>query len=187
MNVLAWITPSQESKISPRTAKLPKFKFNLQTLLRHREDIEQREKDALLRLNYKYQVETNNRNGLAERFQETMKEIGLKCANNAIDREINWFYLYINRLNHEIKECEQRLAKLQSEIHAQKEIVIEASKKRKTLASLRTKKEKAFTFAMEKREQKEIDELVVMRYTTTESGRQPSAEALKAGTSEKHE
>jgi flagellar export protein FliJ len=166
---------------------LPKFKFNLQTLLRHREDIEQREKDALLRLNYKFQVETNNRNGLAARFQETMKEIGLKCANNAIDQEINWFYLYINRLNHEIKECEQRLAKLQSEIQTQKEAVIEASKKRKTLASLRAKKEKAFTFALEKKEQKEIDDLVVTRYTMPESGRQPSAGSFKTGIAEKHE
>jgi len=41
--------------------------------LRHREDIEQREKEELLRLTYKYQIEVSNRNGLIAKYQETTK------------------------------------------------------------------------------------------------------------------
>jgi flagellar protein FliJ len=166
---------------------LPKFRFSLETLLRHREDIEQREKEELLRLTYKYQIEVSNRNGLNARYQETTKEITEKSSVNANDPELNWFYLYLNRLTHEIKECEVRLAKLQSEVQTQKEAVIEASKKRKTLASLKTKREKEFIFEMEKQEQKEIDDLVVTRYVIPESVSQTSADNLKARTAEKTE
>jgi flagellar export protein FliJ len=187
MSGSAWIMPSPEWKKLPRIAKVPKFKFSLETLLRHREDIEQRERDELLRLTYKYQVELVNRNGLTAKYQETMEEIALKCARNAIDEELSWFYLYLNRLTHEIKECEARLTKLKSEVQAQKEAVVEASKKRKTLASLKAKKEKEFTFAMEKQEQKEIDDLVVTRYVMPESLHQASTEVLNPGTAAKHE
>jgi flagellar protein FliJ len=166
---------------------VPKFRFSLETLLRHREDIEQREKEELLRLTYKYQNEISNRNGLHARYQETTKEIAQKSAANANDPELNWFYLYLNRLTKEIKECEVRLAKLQAEVQAQKEVVIEASKKRKMLASLKGKREKEFIFEMEKQEQKEIDDLVVTRYVIPESVSQTSADNLKARTAEKTE
>ncbi len=115
---------------------MPKFKFSLETLLRHREDTEQRERDELLRLNYKHQVELNHRHSLTLKFQETMHEISRRCEENTLDQELNWSYAYLNRLTHEIKECENRLKKLQSEVLAQQAVVIEAAKKRKALASI---------------------------------------------------
>jgi flagellar FliJ protein len=157
-----------------RIVNLPKFKFSLETLLRHREDLEQRERDELFRITYKQQVEVNHRNSLTAKFQETMNEITRKCEQNAIDHELNWFYLYLNRLTHEIKESEIRLAQLHSEVQAQKEKLIDAAKKRKVLASMKAKKEKEFITAMEKQEQKEIDDLVVTRYAIPESSRNGS-------------
>lgn len=166
---------------------MPKFTFTLETLLRHREDIEQRERDALLRMNYKYQVELDHRNDLTARFHETMKEIALKCEKNDIDQELNWYYLYLNRLTYEIGESEKRLLQLQAEIQAQKEIVIEAAKKRKTLASMKAKKEKEFIFEMEKQEQKTIDDLVVTRYAIPGSRPEVSTMMLQARETEKRE
>jgi len=43
--------------------------------------------------------------------------------------------------------------------------LVEASKKRKTLSSLRDKKEKEFKLALEKTFQKEIDDIVVLRHS----------------------
>ena len=154
---------------------MAKFIFNLETLLRHREDTEQRERDELMRINYKHQVEVNHRNSLSAKFQETMNDIAQRCQTNAIDEELNWSYSYLNRLTHEIRESEKRLTQLQSEVQAQKEVVIEAAKKRKTLASLRAKKEKEFLVALDKQEQKEIDDLVVTRYAIPGSTRERSA------------
>ncbi|MDM7994845.1 MAG: flagellar FliJ family protein [Acidobacteriota bacterium] len=154
---------------------MPKFKFSLETLLRHREDTEQRERDELLRLNYKHQVELNHRHSLTLKFQETMHEISRRCEENTLDQELNWSYAYLNRLTHEIKECENRLKKLKSEVLAQQAVVIEAAKKRKALASMKSKQEKEFVIALEKQEQKEIDDLVVTRYAVPGSPRDGSA------------
>lgn len=166
---------------------MPKFTFTLETLLRHREDIEQRERDELFRITYKYQVELDHRNGLTASFHETMQEIALKYENNTIDPELAWSYRYLNRLTYEIGESDKRLAQLQSEIQAQKVIVIEASKKRKTLSSMKAKKEKEFILAVEKQEQKEIDEIVVTRYAVPGSRQEGSALILQSGQTEKHE
>jgi flagellar export protein FliJ len=147
---------------------LPKFKFSLETLLRHRENLEQSARDELLRLTYNYQVELGRREGLRAKSQETMKELSLKRAENTASEELEWFYLYLNRLAQEIWESTKRLEQLDSEVQAQKIVVIEASKKRKTLDLMKAKRQRQFAFALEKQEQREIDELVVTRF-----GREP--------------
>ncbi len=148
---------------------MPRFLFSLETLLRHREQIEQKERDELFRLNYKCQTEIRHRNDLSLKFRETMNELALKQSEHSDHQELNWFYLYINRLTREIGESEKRLAQLEVEVQAQKDIVIEASKKKKVLASLRSKKEKEFVSATEKQAQKEVDDLVITRFTGRES------------------
>lgn len=143
---------------------MAKFVFGLQTLLQHRERIEQRERDELFRRIYNYQVELQNRDRLAGSLKETMEELSRKQAEAAASQELNWFYLYINRVRLEIQEAEKRLLQIDSGVQQQKIIVIEASKKKKILVSLRAKQEKEFVLSLEKQEQKEIDELVVTRY-----------------------
>jgi flagellar protein FliJ len=149
---------------------LAKFLFSLETLLQHRERIEQRERDELFRISYKYQVEQNLRSALLARLDETMKELARKRAENQVDQEMSWFYLYINRLGQEIKESEKRLQQLDAEVQAQKGVVVEATKERKTLTSLKTKQEQEFNRNQEKQEQKEVDELVVTRFPGKELG-----------------
>jgi flagellar protein FliJ len=148
---------------------LAKFRFGLETLLQYREDVEQKEREELLRRTYKHQLEAQKRIELAAKFQETMKELSRKQAENAPHKELDLFYIYLNRLTHEIKESEKRLVQLQAEVQSQKAVVIEASKKKKTLATMRTKKEREFIIAVDKKEQSEVDELVVLRYANKES------------------
>ncbi len=158
---------------------MPKFKFGLETLLRHREDLEQKERDELLRLTYNYQVELARRDDLRSKFQVTIKELSLKRAENAGNQELDWFYLYLNRLTQEIQQSVKRLEQLESEIQAQKLVVIEASKKRKTLDLMKARKKKQFVFALEKQEQKEIDDLVTTRFTVREPAAIDSIEIHK--------
>jgi flagellar FliJ protein len=160
---------------------VPKFKFSLETLLRHRDDIEQRERDVLFRLNYKYQTEIRHRDGLSVKFRETMDELASKRMNLTDHLELNWFHLYMKRLTHEIAESEKRLAQIDAEVQTQKKVVIEASKKKKVLSSLKTKKEREFIAEMEKQEQKEIDEIVVTRFAGRESEYRRNSETPKPG------
>jgi flagellar export protein FliJ len=176
-----------ESKKSPRIADLAKFVFNLEILLQHRARLEQRERDELFRRNYRYQLELRNREGLNAKLNTAKDELNQKQAESPSSEEFNLFYLYINRLNKEIRESEKRLALLDSEVQKQKEIVIEASKKKKSLASLRAKKEKEFIYALEKQEQKEMDELVATRYAIKDPERSTQAATFKKERQEPHE
>jgi flagellar protein FliJ len=150
---------------------LAKFVFNLEMLLQHRERIEQKERDELFKLNYKYQVELQKCDSLKASLKETWAELGRIQEEAVTNREFNWFHLYIQRLGLEIKESEKRLEQTALEIHKQKQNVIEASKKKKTLASLRAKREKEFIYELLKQEQKEIDEIVATRFNSKDSGR----------------
>lgn len=158
---------------------MPQFKFSLETLLRHREDLEQKARDELLRVTYHYQMELRHRDELRAKFQDTMKELSQKRAENAVNHEVNWFYLYLNRLTQEIQQSLKKLAQLEAEVQAQKLVVIEASKKRKTLDLMKAKKAKQFVFALEKQEQKEIDDLVATRFTGRVPVESKSREARK--------
>jgi flagellar export protein FliJ len=173
--------PLPESRRLQGIRPLTKFVFTLETLLRHRKSLEEKERDALLRLTYQYQVEQDHREELSGKFKENMQQLSLMRSQNGDHKELNWFHLYLNRLTHEIGECEKRLSQLKREIQTQKEVVIEASKKRKTLTAMKAKKEKAYLRELEKQEQKEIDELVLTRYAAKDSGR---TEAMKIS---KHE
>jgi flagellar protein FliJ len=167
-------THSLRLRKSLRIVNLAKFVFSLETLLQHRERIEQRERDELFRLNYKYQIELRNREVLIDNLKNTMEDLSRKQSEKPVSQELNWFYLYINRLGLEIKESEERLSQLELTVQKQKEAVIEASKKKKVLASLKAKKEKEFAFALEKQEQKEIDELMATRHINKEPKRPTS-------------
>jgi flagellar export protein FliJ len=158
---------------------LPRFLFSLETLLRHREDLEQKERDELFRLNYKHQTELHHCDDLGVKFRDTMNDLALKQSGSSDPQELNWFYLYLNRLTHEIAESRKRLAKLEVEVQAQKEVVMEASKKKKVLASLRSKREREFTLAMEKQEQREIDDLVVTRFPGREPDNQRAGKQIR--------
>ena len=162
---------SAESKSSQGMYDLAKFRFSLETLLRHREDLEEKERNAMLRLSYKYQTALRRRDDLNLKRQQTMNQLVQMQRDNSVDqKEMAWFYLYLNRLTYEITACEKHLLKLESEIQTQKEILIEASKKRKTLSSMKTRQKKEFIRESERQEQKEVDELVVSRFAGKESG-----------------
>ena len=143
---------------------MKKFLFSLETLLRYREQIEQKKRDELSRIIYKHQMELQHHRLLNMRRQETLKELTVQQSENASIRELNWFYLYIDRLDYEIRESEERLLQLEKEMNAQRAIVIEASKKTKILSTMRAKREKEYIDLVDKQEQKDIDEIVVTHF-----------------------
>lgn len=143
---------------------MAKFQFSLQVLLKHREDIEQKEQDALLRLTYDRQLVIRHRDALQQKRRETMMNMSRAESGNPEAGDLEWFRLYMNRLAHEIDASEKKLTKLNSEIQEQKKVVIEAVKNRKVISALKEKREKEFNIAMEKKEQKEVEEWVATKY-----------------------
>jgi flagellar export protein FliJ len=78
--------------------------------------------------------------------------------------ELVYYRMYLDRLDLEIENSQRRLVRLKAEVEVQRKVLVEASKKRKTLTSLRDKKQKEFNQALEKTFQKEIDDIVVLRH-----------------------
>ena len=146
---------------------MPKFRFSLQTLLRRREDLEQAARDEMMLRVSRQQQEQQKLEDLKNRRAENSAEMAEKQNEDAAYGELIYYRMYLDRLDQEIDNCQRRLVRLRAEVELQRKVLVEASKKRKTLTSLRDKKEKEFNFAMDKIFQKEIDDIVVLRHKRT--------------------
>ena len=143
---------------------MAKFRFSLQTLLRYREDAEQAARDEMMMRVSRQQQEQQKLDDLRSRRIETAKEMAVKQMEDTAYGELIYYRMYLDRLDYEIENSNRRLVRLRAEVEIQRKLLVEASKKRKTLTSLRDKKEKEFKLAMEKTFQKEIDDIVVLRH-----------------------
>lgn len=143
---------------------MARFVFSLETVLRHREDLEQKERDELMRRNYRLNSELHHRDDLGAKLQQMMNQLSMKQAGQVDSQELRLFQLYSDRLTHEIGESEKRLVELETQVRMQKDAVIEAAKKKSVIASLKDKKKTEFVTELEKQEQKDIDDLVVTRF-----------------------
>jgi len=143
---------------------MAKFRFSLQTLLRRREDAEQAARDEMMMRVSRQQQEQQKLDELKKRRDESTAEMVAKQQDNTAYGELVYYRMYIYRLDMEIENSNKRLVRLRAEVEVQRKVLIEASKKRKTLTSLRDKKEKEFNIEMERAFQREIDEIVVLRH-----------------------
>jgi flagellar export protein FliJ len=148
---------------------MKKFAFTLETLLRHRKNLEEKERIELSRLYFQRQTEMNRRRELLVRQSDTLTELVQKRLNNADQPEMAWFYLYLGRLQYEIQACSNQIAKLEREIETQRNIVVESSKNTKVLDSLKVKQGRQYQAQIQKLEQKEVDDLVVTRFIHPQS------------------
>jgi flagellar protein FliJ len=156
------------SKRLPGIAEMKRFRFNLATLLRHRVSLEEKERVELSNVRYRHQTQQNHHKSLQSKLRETLVELTEKRTASTDHQELTWYYLYIDRLHLEIKQSGRKLAQLEQELEKQRTRVIEATKNRKVLDTLKVKKEKEHNLTMDRMEQKAIDDLVVIRYANKE-------------------
>ncbi len=150
---------------------MKKFSFGLETLLQYRMTIEDKERLALSRLMIQLQTEVKERDRLRAKREATMAERSRMRSELENDSDDHWYNMYLDRLEFLIKESGARIGQIQRELDAQKIVVINASKDTKVLDTLKTRKAREYNAAADKIEQKAVDEIVVTRYATKESGR----------------
>ena len=144
---------------------MTQFRFSLEVLLKHREDIEERERDALMRIRYAHQVALDKRRQLDMKLRETKHQLAHAPSENYGARELQWFQLYLKRLDQETCECDRKITDLESDMQKQKKKVIEATQNRKVLSTLEEKQKKEYLLSLDKKEQKEIEEWIVAKYS----------------------
>jgi flagellar export protein FliJ len=143
---------------------MKKFSFNLETLLRHRKYLEEKERHELSRLYFAWQSEQNQRQSLERKYLETLVELAQRRQGDLDHKEMSWFYLYLDRLRMELEQSAQRILRVEKQIQTQQAAALEASKKRKVVDALKTRRHRRHIVAEDREEQKAVDELVVTRY-----------------------
>jgi len=141
-----------------------KFAFNLETLLRHRTNLEERERELLGAIYNRLQVEIGRMDRLRAKHAEVRSQLSRQELREYDAREIGWYCTFLRRLDHEMEQTARRIQNLRQELEAQMVAWIERSKDKKVLENLRQRKERDYRKAMDRIEQKDIDELVVTRY-----------------------
>lgn len=141
-----------------------RFVFNLETLLRHRKHLEEREREKLAWIHYRLETEKQRLAELLDRHAETRREMAQEKLPRYDTEEIGRYRSYLDRLEHEIEQASARIRTLRSELEKQTELWVERSKDKKVLEKLRGKKEREYFSAMDKLEQKAVDEIVVTRF-----------------------
>ncbi len=143
---------------------MKKFAFRLETLLKYRRNLEEKEQAELFQMMARLRREQNHLEDLQRKHQEILVELTEHRTAGADYGETSWFYIYLDRLRFEMRRSAERIVRLEQEVQDQKVVLMEASKKKKILDSLKTKRRKSHLAAEDKEEQKTTDELVVIRF-----------------------
>lgn len=143
---------------------MKRFSFSLETLLKHRKHLEEKERNELARLFFSYKSELNQRETLQRKYLETLLELARKRQGALDHQEMSWFYLYLDRLRLELEQSAQRILRLEKQIHAQQTALSEAAKKRKVIDALKARRRRHHVVAEEREQQRNVDELVMTRF-----------------------
>jgi len=141
-----------------------KFEFSLETLLKYRIRLEEREKERLAWIHYRLENEQRNIERLQARHSAIRAELAQSRRKDYDGGEVEWYSAFLRRMDGEIEQARSRLAGLKRDLEEQMAVWVERSKDRKVLEKLRGRKEREHDTAVEKLEQKMVDELVVTQF-----------------------
>ena len=148
---------------------MAKFIFSMQNILSMKEKIEEQEKVEYSQVMMRFNEEQDKLNDLIER--QSMAEIELKNTINEVlnirevrekEDSLEIIKMYVREQQFVVISCEE-------EVRQARERLNEAMKERKIYEKLREKAFEEFMQEENKREQKEIDELVSYRYGNIKS------------------
>ena len=140
------------------------FVFHLDTLLRHRKRLEEKERERLAWVHYRLENERRCLRELQSKHAEVRTEMAGLEPRNYDPAEVGWYCVFLNRLDRQMDQVQKRIVGLKSELERQMALWVERTKDRRVLEHLQEKKEHEHVLAMDRLEQKTVDELVVTRF-----------------------
>jgi flagellar FliJ protein len=141
-----------------------KFVFRLETLLQHRIHLEEKERNKFSLMRAELLAELNHKDLLQTQQRNTLSELMFKKSGVYDAQEISWFYLFLHRLEQEIQRSNERAGQLEKNLETQKQIMIGASRNKQMIENLKKKRQKEYCVALDREDQKSIDEIVVTRF-----------------------
>ncbi|EFI34965.1 flagellar export protein FliJ [Desulfonatronospira thiodismutans ASO3-1] len=138
------------------------FIFSLQKVLDLRRQQEDKAKEALALARKRYQEQNQVVQEILEervRARQSMEE------KQDITQADIWLYnLYRDRLNLDLVKAEEKLGRLSRDINQKRQELVEKSKQKKVLERLKHNRKVKFDHEQQQEEQKEFDEMAVLRY-----------------------
>jgi len=143
---------------------MKKFSFRLETLLQHRHHLEEKERTKFSAIRNELLAEVDHIQALRTTQAQALAELAQTKSGDCDAQEITWHYRFLDRIALELERSARRIAELEGKLEIQKQVMIEAMRDKKMIENLRSKREKEFLTALERAEQKSVDEIVVTRY-----------------------
>ena len=137
---------------------MKKFDFRLQKVMEYKEHKEKEKQRELAKAKDRLRSELERLLGLNQRqafYHDHVRKINLDKMNL---RELSLYQTYLQKLSQEIlhQKCQVRTS--EENVSESRKKLLESSKEKKTLETLRAKKFQAYRKEMDRTEQKEIDE-----------------------------
>lgn len=145
---------------------MAKFIFSMQNLLDIKKKLEAQEKNNYSRANLRLQEAEEKRQALQNRQQEAEQELKETMLSSLHVLEIRQKEEAIEILKMYVRQQEIVVKQREQELEEARIRLSEAIKERKTFEKLREKAFAEFVAEENKKEQKEVDELVSYRYGT---------------------
>jgi flagellar protein FliJ len=143
---------------------MKKFVFRFETLLKHRRNIEEREQEKFTRIRSEMLAEIARQDALIAEQNQTRKQLVSLQSSGCDLQEIQWCYAFIDYLDQELKKSIGRLIELEKKIEEQRRIMVAASRDKKIIENLKSKRTREYLISSEREEQRNLDEIVVTRF-----------------------
>ncbi len=134
----------------------------MQKVLDYKAGLQEEAQLELARARKKYQAQIALIKSLEDELAQAREEISKK--ENVTQGRIWLWNRYIERLNFDQKSATRKLKELAREVSLRRQYLLEKTKDKKILEKLKVNQKIRFYHEQEKEEQKEYDEMAVVRY-----------------------
>ncbi|MCL2053618.1 MAG: flagellar FliJ family protein [Oscillospiraceae bacterium] len=140
---------------------MKRFEFSLNKLKSYKNQVLDREKDALAFLRQQQQLLEEERSESIRRLTESNEEYKRQSMQGLNVVQIQVFKGFHKSLSDRITELEEAIKRAEFKVQQQVRVVVEATKEVKTLEKLEEKQLEEYKFKAAKAEEKFIDEFVL--------------------------
>jgi len=140
------------------------FRFSLETLLNHRRRQEEMVLPQLANAQQTIQTEEMILQRLYSLAQWGEQELAQHQAEGKAGWELAIFHDFLNRVRAERRRSEERLSRAHQELESARAELLEKRKGRRVVEVLKEKSWHAYRAEMERKEQRELDEVAAVQY-----------------------
>ena len=158
------------------------FKFRMQTILDHKLDLEEKEKEKLGKILGELERAKAYKVMLQRRRAQSSQELKDKQRAGGINvNELRFYTHYLKKLDNDIVEATLAIEQLKAREREQRQALLEAAMERKKYEKIKEKHKEEFEAEQADKERKLIDELATIKFARRVQEEQAKQEAFERG------